>query len=74
MGKQATFSDTKYLGNPSKTEDRQFASSGGDYVGDGVNIADKAGGPTADIYMVPAFQGMSGQGANQSTDRPKGSS
>lgn len=73
MGKQATFSDNKYLGNPSKLEDRQFASSGGDFVGDGVNIADDAGGPTADIYYVPDFMGMSGQGANQSTDRPKGS-
>lgn len=29
--------------------------------------------PTADIYMVPDFQGMSGQGANQSTHRPMGS-
>jgi hypothetical protein len=29
--------------------------------------------PDADIYMVPDFQGASGQGANQSTDRPKGS-
>ncbi len=29
--------------------------------------------PEADIYMVPDFQGMSGQGANQSTDRPMGS-
>lgn len=24
-------------------------------------------------YLVPDFQGMSGQGNNQSTDRPKGS-
>jgi hypothetical protein len=29
--------------------------------------------PEADIYMVPDFQGASGQGANQSTDRPMGS-
>lgn len=29
--------------------------------------------PSADIHMVPDFQGMSGQGANQSTDRPMGS-
>jgi hypothetical protein len=29
--------------------------------------------PSVDLFMVPDFQGMSGQGANQSTDRPKGS-
>ena len=29
--------------------------------------------PMVEMYMVPDFQGMSGQGANQSTDRPKGS-
>lgn len=26
------------------------------------------------VRMVPDFMGMSGEGANQSTDRPKGSS
>lgn len=30
--------------------------------------------PVVDQFMVPDFQGMSGQGNNQSTDRPKGSS
>lgn len=29
--------------------------------------------PMVELYMVPDFQGMSGQGANQSTSRPKGS-
>lgn len=29
--------------------------------------------PSVDVYMVPSFQGKSGQGDNQSTDRPKGS-
>lgn len=29
--------------------------------------------PEVEVYMVPDFQGMSGEGANQSTDRPKGS-
>lgn len=29
--------------------------------------------PTVEVFMVPDFQGMSGQGANQSVDRPKGS-
>jgi len=41
--------------------------------------ADEAGNltlhdPVLDVpYLVPDFQGMSGQGNNQSTDRPKGS-
>ena len=30
--------------------------------------------PEVELLMVPDFQGMSGQGANQSTSRPKGSS
>ena len=29
--------------------------------------------PSVEVFMVPDFQGMSGQGANQSTNRPKGS-
>lgn len=29
--------------------------------------------PEAEVFMVPKFQGASGEGANQSTDRPKGS-
>jgi len=29
--------------------------------------------PVVDLYMVPDFQGMSGEGNNQSTHRPKGS-
>jgi len=30
--------------------------------------------PVLDVpYLVPDFQGMSGEGNNQSTDRPKGS-
>jgi hypothetical protein len=30
--------------------------------------------PVVDLFMVHDFQGMSGQGNNQSVDRPKGSS
>lgn len=29
--------------------------------------------PMVEVFMVPDFQGASGEGANQSTDRPKGS-
>jgi hypothetical protein len=29
--------------------------------------------PQVDVFMVPKFQGASGEGNNQSTDRPKGS-
>jgi hypothetical protein len=30
--------------------------------------------PMVEVFMVPKFQGMSGEGNNQTTDRPKGSS
>ena len=68
-----SFSDSEWLGNPSIASNRQYSSMGtpGYYGGDNI-VADEPG-PTADIYMVPDFQGMSGQGNNQSTDRPKGS-
>lgn len=39
------------------------------YRGDNLSGHD----PEVDLFMVPDFQGASGQGANQSTDRPKGS-
>jgi hypothetical protein len=72
--KSGGFSDSKYLGNPAKMADRQFASSGAPGYDTPGDIANDMPGPTADIYMVPDFQGQSGQGANQSTDRPMGSS
>ena len=68
-----SFSDSEWLGSPSVPSNRQFASVGGPGYYGGDNIAGDEPGPTADIYMVPDFQGMSGQGNNQSTDRPKGS-
>jgi hypothetical protein len=43
------------------------------YTANDGNIAENKPGPDADLHMVPAFMGMSGQGNNQSTDRPKGS-
>lgn len=43
------------------------------YTANDGNIADKKPGPEAKVYMVPDFQGESGEGNNQSTDRPKGS-
>ena len=49
------------MGNQSKTDQ----SGGGQLVGRA---------PSAPIRMVPNFQGKSGQGDNQSTMRPKGSS
>lgn len=67
-----SFSDSRYLGNPSIPSNRQFASAGASEAASG-NIADEAPGPDADVYMVPSFMGMSGQPNNQSTDRPKGS-
>jgi len=66
------YSDDFWLGNPSKPEDRQFSSTSPGYH-DPVNIAYPDNEPEADIYMVPDFQGASGQGANQSTMRPIGS-
>jgi hypothetical protein len=39
------------------------------YHGDNLSGHD----PEVEVFMVPDFQGKSGQGANQSTDRPKGS-
>jgi hypothetical protein len=69
-----TFSDTEYLGNPANIADRQQSGTGTiEKSYDAGNVAGPFPGPTADIYMVPDFQGMSGQGNNQSTDRPIGS-
>ena len=68
-----SFSDHEYLGNPSNPKDRQFASEGGPGYQGGGNLIDKEPTDQPDLYMVPDFQGMSGQGNNQSTNRPKGS-
>lgn len=54
--------------------EKENQEPGGDKSSGGGNIAGSAGDPTAQIYMVPDFQGQSGQGDNQSTNRPKGSS
>lgn len=43
------------------------------YTADDGNIADQHPTDPVDVRMVPSFMGMSGEGANQSTDRPKGS-
>jgi hypothetical protein len=67
------YSDDAWLGDTSKMANRQFASEGGTDYYDEVNIAWPANEVDADIYMVPDFQGQSGQGANQSTLRPIGS-
>jgi hypothetical protein len=67
------YSDTDWLGNPANIKDRQFASEGGKAYNDPVNIAWPVNEVEADIYMVPDFQEASGQGANQSTLRPIGS-
>jgi len=72
-GWKGGYSDSFWLGNPSKAEDRQFASSGGEGYDTPGDVANDMPGPSADIYMVPDFQGQSGQGANQSTMRPIGS-
>lgn len=71
--KEGSFSDTEYLGNPSVIKDRQSPSEGSPGYYDDVNIAYPTNEVAVDLYMVPAFQGMSGQGANQSTMRPIGS-
>jgi hypothetical protein len=73
-GWKGGYSDSEYLGDPSNIKDRQFASAGSPGYDTPGDIANDMPGPTADIYMVPDFQGQSGQGANQSTDRPMGSS
>jgi hypothetical protein len=44
------------------------------YTADDGNVAGPKPTFDAPARMVPAFMGMSGQGNNQSTDRPKGSS
>jgi hypothetical protein len=72
-GWKGGYSDTEYLGNPADIKDRQFASSGSRGYDTPGDIGNDQPGPDADIYMVPDFQGMSGQGANQSTSRPIGS-
>lgn len=66
------YSDSAWLGDPNNIKDRQFASTSPAYHGGG-NIAWPDNEVEADIYMVPDFQGQSGQGANQSTLRPIGS-
>lgn len=43
------------------------------YTADDGNVADMKPTFDAPSRMVPDFMGMSGQGNNQSTDRPKGS-
>jgi hypothetical protein len=72
-GWKGGYTDTEWLGNPNVMADRQFASAGGIGYFDDVNITYPYNDPEADLYMVPNFQGASGQGANQSTLRPIGS-
>ena len=67
------YSDSGWMGDPSDPKNRQFASEGSTFYHDEVNIAWPDNEVEADIYMVPDFQGQSGQGANQSTLRPIGS-
>lgn len=67
------YTDNGWLGNPAIPKDRQTPSEGSPFYHDPVNIAYPDNEPEADIYMVPDFQGQSGQGANQSTMRPIGS-
>lgn len=43
------------------------------YTANDGNIAGPKPTPAPSVRMVPSFMGMSGQGANQSTDRPEGS-
>lgn len=43
------------------------------YTADDGNVADQKPLEAVSVRMVPDFQGMSGEGNNQSTDRPKGS-
>ena len=62
-----------FLGNPHNEKDRQWADAGGEGYHGGGNIVYPSSDPTADIFMVPDFQGESGQGSNQSTHRPIGS-
>jgi hypothetical protein len=67
------YDDYTWLGDPSNIRDRQWADHGGPGYFGGENIAWPENEVEADIYMVPDFQGASGQGANQSTMRPIGS-
>ncbi len=67
------YSDSEWMGDPNNIKDRQWADHGSKGYHDPVNIAWPANEVEADIYMVPDFQGASGQGANQSTLRPIGS-
>jgi len=43
------------------------------YTANDGNIADMKPLSAVNVRMVPDFQGESGEGNNQSTDRPKGS-
>lgn len=54
----------------SSASSRQWAPP---YTADDGNIADQHPTDPVNVRMVPDFQGMSGEGDNQSTDRPKGS-
>lgn len=51
-------------------KDDQFAPP---YTADDGNIADQKPTDAVNVRSVPDFMGMSGEGNNQSTDRPKGS-
>lgn len=64
---------THFMGDPADPKNRQWADHGGEGYHDSVNIAYPENEVRADIYMVPDFQGMSGQPANQTTLRPPGS-
>jgi hypothetical protein len=69
---QNEYSETKWLGDPAKIEDRTFSSTSPGYH-DNVNLAgDKDGGsgvaaPT--LYKPASFMDASGRSDNQSTDR-----
>jgi hypothetical protein len=67
------YTDNFWMGNPANIKDRQWADAGSQGYHDEVNMAYPDNDTEADIYMVPNFQGQSGQGANQSTLRPIGS-
>jgi hypothetical protein len=64
---------THFMGDPSDPKNRQWADAGSPGYHDDVNIAYPANEVSADVYMVPSFQGKSGQPDNQSTNRPMGS-
>lgn len=65
-----SFSDTAFLGNPGSIRDRQTPDMD-EHAGGNLGNGAPTNAPT--MYMVPDFMEKSGQGNNQSTDRPKGS-